>query len=93
MATFIPNSFTSYTLTDKEQLFGEILNLEQKMVMQNKLAAIAEERIALVPEANNYASFIQQEAFLKGQLTMLQWLLDSSIAAEAQVAAESQTNQ
>ena len=75
-------SFASFTLTTEEQLVGTIFCYEQKLCIQNLISGIAEQKLALVPEANNYASFLQEEAHLAGQLTILRHLLDCSLASE-----------
>jgi len=81
MATIIPNSFTSYDLTDKEAIDGIILTTTQLLSMRNKLANIAEEKLRLIYDDNNRMAFIQQEAYLKGQMDILTVLFDDSAAA------------
>lgn len=81
------NTFTQFNLTEHEQLAGTLLSMEQKMFMQTQLAQIAEQRLALSPTPESYTTFIQEEAYLKGQMDILKFLLDSSIASEQAVAA------
>lgn len=87
MSTLIQSTFARYEQTEQEQLAGSSLTYDQKQFIQNQICTIAEERLALVPEANNYAAFIQQEAHLKGQMVALQYLLDCSLASEEQLFA------
>lgn len=86
MATLIPNAFASYQLSQSEEEAGQIFNLNQKMVLQNKLALIADEKINLLFDTNNPQLFIQREAELTGQMNIIKWLLDTSNAVEEDVA-------
>lgn len=76
-----PNTFSSYSLTDKEALEGTVLTTIQRAVIQNQLAAIAAEKIHLDYDASNPETFIQQEAYKRGQIDILRYLLDASEAA------------
>lgn len=82
----IINQFSSFELTESEQLAGTILTYEQKLVLQNQLAMISAEKLALVANPHSYAEFIQQEAYKAGQIAVLQYILDSSLASELAVA-------
>lgn len=84
------SSFTSYVLTEQEQLSGSMLSYEQKLFIQNQIGGIAEQKLALIPTPNDYQNFIQQEAFLSGQLAILKYLLDSSLASEQAVLDKQQ---
>lgn len=85
MSHLIPNSFSTYQLTDEEALQGQILTTLQIQVLQNHRADIAEEKLALSFDANNHLQFAQAEASLKGQLEIIAWLLDSSEVATEQL--------
>jgi hypothetical protein len=78
----IPNVFTSYELTHMEELTGTILTPPQVAVLSNKLATIAVSKLALKFDPLNPALFTQTEAYERGQLDVIQWLLDSSEAAQ-----------
>lgn len=82
MARLIPNTFTTFELTPQEELQGSILTIGQKQVIHNKLADVANEKLALILDSNNLDRYIQQEASLKGQMDILQYLLDSSETME-----------
>jgi len=82
MAHLIDNEFASYALTEEEALQGSILTITQKQVIQNQLSSIAEQKINLIFDTDKPDSFIQEEAYLKGQLEMLRHLLDVSTASE-----------
>jgi hypothetical protein len=86
MAKPIINQFSSFELTESEQLAGTILTYEQKLVLQNQLAMISAEKLALAADPNNYAAYIQQEAYKAGQIAQIQYQLDCSIASETIVA-------
>lgn len=87
MSVLAQSSFTRYDQTPQEQLAGTCLTTEQKQFIQTQLANLAEERLALVPDANNYSTFIQQEAHIKGQMQFAQYLLDCSTESETQLLA------
>ena len=83
MATLIPNTFSSYELTDDEQTQGSLLTITQKQVIQNHICNIAEEKLALVFDASKPTAYAQEEASLAGQIAALKWMIDISEAAEA----------
>lgn len=85
MAQLIPNSFASYILSPEEEESGQVLNQNQKMVLQNKLSTIAEEKIRLTYDASMPTVFAQREAELQGQMSVIQWLLDSSERVEEEI--------
>lgn len=77
-----PNIFTSYKLTPMEELTGTILTPQQAAVLANKLATIAVSKLAIKFDPTNPALFTQTEAYERGQMDVIQWLLDSSEAAQ-----------
>jgi hypothetical protein len=85
MATVKQNTFTSYDFTDRELLSGSVLTGEQKNVIQNELATIAESRLAIDYDPANPLAFVQQEAFLKGQISILRVMLIRSDECEMQL--------
>jgi hypothetical protein len=70
------SSFISYTLTQDELAVGSQFNPEQRAVMQNIIADLAEEKIALKYDPVNPQQFLQREAELTGQIGILKYLLD-----------------
>ncbi len=82
MAHLIPNDFSSYDLTYTEELEGSILTITQKQVIQNYLSAAASEKIGLEYNPESPATFIQQEASLKGQIDAYRFILAASDSAE-----------
>lgn len=82
MAHLVANAFSMYQLTDKERLQGIVLSIMQKQVIQNRLAEIAEEKLLLEFDPDKSSSFIQQEAYKRGQIDILTYLLADSEAAE-----------
>lgn len=81
MATMIPNMFTSWELSEEEEIQGSILTITQAQLIQNLLASIAAEKNSLLFNVNDPQSFIQQEASLRGQMDILQYILDRSTAS------------
>jgi len=82
MAHLIPNDFSSYELTEQEELEGSILTITQKQVIQNYLSAASSEKIGLEYDPENSLKFVQQEASLKGQIDAYRFILAASDAAE-----------
>ena len=86
MAHLIPNDFASYQLTEQEELEGAILTITQKQVIQNYLSATAHEKNGLEYDPDSPATFVQQEASLKGQLDAYRFILAASDSAEELLA-------
>ncbi len=82
MPTTIPNAFTSYNFTADERF---VLSDLQTQHVQTKRAAIAESKLALQIPTENFSQYIQDEAYLAGQLALLQWLLDESAASREEI--------
>ncbi len=80
------NPFQAIDLSARDEANGQILNSLQKAVLQNQRAAIATQKINLVFTPNDVLSYTQQEAFLKGQLDLIEYLLDASLASEEAAA-------
>lgn len=80
MAHLLPNSFSSYNLTEEDIIEGSILTNLQLQVIQNLLATKAEEKLALEYNIDKPNEFIQQEAYHKGAIDLLRYLIDQSIA-------------
>jgi hypothetical protein len=87
MSNLIPNVFTSYELSQGEEEAGQIFTLEQKMVLQNKLAMIAQDKINMPFTPNDIQSYLQREAEATGQMGIIQWLLDTSQITEDAIQA------
>lgn len=83
MATMIPNSFTSYELTEEEVTEGSKLTTLQEQVLQNKLSQLATEKLSFTIEFNNLNLSLQREAELQGQLLLLQEILFNSLEAKS----------
>ena len=81
MARLQDNDFSSYALTEEEELQGALLTITQRQVIQNQLSAVACEKLALEFNTDKPDSFIQQEAYKRGQLDLLSYLLDQSQSA------------
>lgn len=78
----IPNTFTSYEMTDKEQIESLILTTLQKQQIQTHRAQLAEKKLALEFDPAEPQLFMQQEAYTRGQLDLLTYMLEASEAAE-----------
>ena len=78
MNKLLRNSFSSFELTPEEFLEGSKLLTLQKEVIQNYSAMATEEKNFLKPDPNDYASFLQKEAYLRGQMDAYTHLLQAS---------------
>jgi hypothetical protein len=85
MANLLSNSFSSYELSQRELLAGSVLNGDQISVLQNELSQIAESRLNLDFTPDNPLKFAQDEAFLKGQMSIIRVMLLRSQESEQQL--------
>ena len=83
--TAVTNKFTSYQLTEEEYNSGSMFSLPQQQCLQNLLSEAAHLRLALDFDPLNPGDFVQQEAFLKGKIELLSYLLENSNAVEERV--------
>jgi len=84
-AHLIPNSFSTYNLSEKEALEGSILTDLQQKCLQNQLAIHAEEKLSLQYDPEKPMTFVQQEAYKKGAIDILRYLIDASDAANVEL--------
>lgn len=75
MASQVPNDFTSYTFTEEELANAKILNPLQQMYLQTRLSEKAMQKVSLKVDSKNIESFLQEEAYLQGQIEFIQELL------------------
>lgn len=87
------STFAAFEQSEHEVLAGSSFTTDNKQFLQNLICLTAESIIALEPDPNNYPAFIQQEAFLKGQLSAYKYLLDASEASEAALLEIAKTPQ
>lgn len=78
MSVMMTNSFTSFDMTYEEILEGSIFTTSQVQLLQTDLALAAEEKLALEFDTANPTKFIQDEAFKRGQIELLRFMLDRS---------------
>jgi hypothetical protein len=76
------NTFSSYSMLEEDVIANSIFTIGQMQVLQNLLAVKAEEKLLLEYDVANPSSFIQQESYHKGQIELLQYLLDNSLACQ-----------
>lgn len=91
--------YTTYDLSPQEVLQGQILTPLQKAVLQNQLAAFAEDKINLIFSVAAGESelakinYVQREAEILGQINLIRYLLEISIAAEQDILLASTATQ
>jgi hypothetical protein len=78
MAELLPSRFTRYALTPEEEEQSVCFTETQKMMFHNLRADAAETRLALVYDPLSPLEFVQEEARLKGQIQVIDWLLSQS---------------
>jgi hypothetical protein len=76
------NTFSSYSMLEEDVVVNSIFTIGQMQVLQNLLAVKAEEKLVLEYDVSNPTSFIQQESYHRGQVELLQYLLDNSLACQ-----------
>lgn len=82
MAHINSNTFTSWKLTFEEYKAGKTFNNLQMYVIQNLIAEAALEKVSLTFDPANPSAFIQREAELQGQISILQYLIADSLHPE-----------
>lgn len=96
MAKIAIGVFTSFELTSQELVAGSILTTDQKNILQNDLSQIAENKLNLDFDPLNPTKFAQDEAFLKGQMSIIRVMLqrsdESELAYKTQAALNQQFN-
>lgn len=75
MAVQRANSFTSYELTDQEKKEAVKLSHFQILYLQTLHADTAEMLLGLRFTPNNVLGYAQEEAYLRGQLELVNFLL------------------
>jgi len=84
MAQLITNTFTAWELTEEEEHQGAMFTITQIQALQNQLAMCAEEKLALEFDPLHPELYAQAEAFKRGQISILQYLIDTSHALQSQ---------
>ena len=87
MAQLLPNSFTSYQLSEEERLSGESLTTLNEQVIQNLISALAEEKLNLTYTPESPTSYALRAAELIGQIGILKLLLETSSIARISLSS------
>jgi len=85
MAKITQGTFSHYELSRREVLAGSILTADQVALLQNELSQIAESRLNMDFDPTNPLKFAQDEAFLKGQMSIIRVMLLRSSESEQQL--------
>lgn len=93
MAKIAIGTFTSFDLSHGECIAGSILTTDQKNVLQNDLSQIAENKLNLDFDPLNPTKFAQDEAFLKGQMSIIRVMLQRSDESELAYKTQASLNQ
>ena len=84
----IPGPFDRYELTREELLSARILDSTKQAFYQTMLSQYYEQRCTLLFDAQHVVQFAQQEAELRGQILLLQSLLEDSEMAKQEMLSE-----
>jgi hypothetical protein len=76
MSTLIPNTFSTYQLSAEETTAGFAFTQSSLEVLHNQRAMIAEQKLALTYDPSNAQHFLQQEAYLRGQIELISWMFE-----------------
>ncbi len=71
-----PGIFTVYDMQPKDELLGQQLNVNQRMVLHNLRAIKVEAKLNLRFTPENINKYLQDEAYLVGQIELLDALLE-----------------
>lgn len=80
------SAYTLYDMTEEQALAGSVLSFEQRAVIQNRRMETIAQKLSLRPESltqDGKESYWQQEAYLRGQLDILTYILEMSDAAQS----------
>lgn len=72
----IPHLFNKFELTPEEFKVGSALSETTRALIQNLVAEASEEKIKLVLEENKIIEFASRDAYLRGKIDILCYLLD-----------------
>jgi len=86
MAYLIDNDYSSYILTEDEEIQGTLLTIAQKQVIQNEISIIATKLLDMVLDPAEPQKFIQEQSYIKGQLDALRYRLTMSETVEQMLA-------
>lgn len=78
MPTPKPSQYMRYDLSKEEELQAGVFSHLQKCYLSNMMLDATDQKNNLDLDVNNPREFIQQEAFLKGQISVLRMLIDNS---------------
>lgn len=86
----VPHSFNRYELSNDEHRAGQALTLSNSAVIQNLIAEKAEAKIGLVLDTKDINSYMQNEAYLRGQIDILNYLLACNAALSLEISTDSE---
>jgi hypothetical protein len=78
MATALETAFISWKMSLEEIKAARVLHPEQRMYYQSLQSDAAHQKMALVLDPYKPLLFVQQDAYLRGQIELLAMLLDGT---------------
>lgn len=76
----IPTEFTLYKLSPDAEREAYTYNNAQLAALSNEVTMLSQRKLALKYDPSNPNVFLQQEAFITGQIASLKFLLDTHAA-------------
>ena len=77
----IPSQFSTFHLTEDEQLNGSILTETQKAVLINWRTQLATVQLATKINVNNITESVQDESYRRGQIDLITCMLETADVA------------
>jgi hypothetical protein len=77
------NVFSTYVVSQQEEAVGKTLTHLNIAVLQNLRSQIAEQKLNLPFTPNDIQSYLQQEAYLRGQLDCISYILAEHEATQS----------
>ena len=82
MGQMIPNSFTSYIMTEQEALTASSFTNLQIQYLQNLLSVAAEEKLRLKFDHNDPTEYAKQVAYKQAEIDTYTYLIEASAASQ-----------
>lgn len=92
MPILVPHSFNSYQFSEQELAAASILTADQEALIQNDIAAVAEQILSEKYNPSRHQDFIQNDAFNKGQMAAFRFILLRSQETKEQLKNKNSSN-
>lgn len=83
----IPNQFTSYHHTEEEVLQSHLFTALNLEMLNNELSSLSSQKLAITIDPANPTKYIQEEAYIRGKIDNLMWLIEVSRLSTQEIAS------